>query len=165
MNLNLCILFIILILNLEGVSCTKVLLKLIVLSFCHSSNHLNTIVWTLWSALLLWGGQLAHKLSTTIHGCYLLLNEQMICHFYLPEINLLRLSLWSLLPFFLYMKFSMTLCSTSFIYSLPAQLLLIVPFIALHKSFTCLFFCHAVSLFYAHLFIFSTELVIYSLPV
>ena len=114
--------------------------------------HLNTIVWTLWSALLLWGGQLAHKLSTAIHGSYLLLNEQMVCHFYLPEINLLRLSLWSLLPFFLYMKFSMTLCSTSFIYSLPAQLLLIVPFIALHKSFTCLFFCHAVSLFYAHLF-------------
>ena len=101
--------------------------------------HLNTIVWTLWSALLLWG-QLAHKLSTAIHGFYLLPNEQTVWHFYLPEIDLLRLSLWSLLPFFLYMKFSMTLCPTSFIYSLPAQLLLIVPFIALHNSFTCLFF-------------------------
>jgi hypothetical protein len=41
--------------------------------------------------------------------------------------------------------------------TLPAQLLLIVCFIVRHKSFTCLFFGHAVSLYYAHLFIFLTH--------
>ena len=47
---------------------------------------------------------------------------------------------------------------------MPAQLLPIVSFTILHKSFSCLFFGHAVSLFYAHLFIiFSTNLVVFAL--
>jgi hypothetical protein len=89
------------------------------LKHCEKSTGIGkrweNLSWTLWSALLLWG-QLAHKLSTAIH-----IFQNWICYDY---------------PFRSYYRFS---CAWNFPWHC-AQLVLIVSFIVLHKSFNCLFF-------------------------